>query len=200
MNTLQTITFSDGTTLEIWCDEMPIHPREDGDMLGTMVCFHRKYNLGDEHSYHHEDYPGWEGLKEQIEKDHDVALILPVYMIDHSGLALSTKPFGCPWDSGQVGWIFTTHDAAKEAFQVDEVDDATLEKVSRCLNGEIDLYGKYVNGEVYGFTHYEKCPTCGGKTEEKDSCGGFYGYDFSENGMADHIDSDYHDEFLEKVQ
>lgn len=32
-------------------DTDPINPREEWDNFGTMVCFHKRYTLGDEHSY-----------------------------------------------------------------------------------------------------------------------------------------------------
>lgn len=37
-------------TLVVYYDDSPSSPREF-DNLGTMVCFHRRYNLGDEHEY-----------------------------------------------------------------------------------------------------------------------------------------------------
>ncbi len=36
--------------IEILNDEDPENPRE-WDNLGTMVCFHRHYNLGDKHNF-----------------------------------------------------------------------------------------------------------------------------------------------------
>lgn len=38
-------------TLLVSDDELPLNPREDYDNLGTMVCWHRQYNLGDGHTY-----------------------------------------------------------------------------------------------------------------------------------------------------
>ena len=36
----------------------------------------------------------------------DKYVILPLYLYDHSGITMSTSVFSCPWDSGQVGWIY----------------------------------------------------------------------------------------------
>ena len=33
-------------------------------------------------------------------------LMLPLYLYDHSGITMNTTGFSCPWDSGQVGWIY----------------------------------------------------------------------------------------------
>lgn len=38
-------------TLFVVPDEEPVSPREDRDNFGTMVCFHRRYTLGDKHNY-----------------------------------------------------------------------------------------------------------------------------------------------------
>jgi len=38
-------------TLLILDDEHPHSPREDVDNFGTMVCFHSRYNLGDDHTH-----------------------------------------------------------------------------------------------------------------------------------------------------
>jgi hypothetical protein len=38
-------------TLKIVIDEDPPNPREDRDNLGRMVCWHKRYSLGDKHDY-----------------------------------------------------------------------------------------------------------------------------------------------------
>ena len=35
-------------------------------------------------------------------------IMMPLYLMDHSGLAMQTESFHDPWDSGQVGWIYVT--------------------------------------------------------------------------------------------
>jgi len=37
--------------LQIMLDDEPMNPRTDWDNFGHMVCWHRRYNLGDEHSF-----------------------------------------------------------------------------------------------------------------------------------------------------
>lgn len=39
-------------TLFVIPDDDPMNPREEYDNFGTMVCFHRRYTLGDKHNYH----------------------------------------------------------------------------------------------------------------------------------------------------
>ena len=38
-------------TLFVVDDNQPMNPREDRDNFGKMVCFHKRYNLGDEHDH-----------------------------------------------------------------------------------------------------------------------------------------------------
>ena len=178
---------NDTHELVMWYDEMAESPRE-WDNLGTMVCFHGRYNLGDKHEYskprdffldllsEHENellagacpdvlsrlfyywknhdgandalclellnmaeelthsqlgdaFPAdklgqviakddpawlWEMVEEELSpgdlrdivEDLDKYIILPLFLYDHSGITMSTGPFSCPWDSGQVGWIY----------------------------------------------------------------------------------------------
>lgn len=37
--------------LQVMMDEEPLNPREDYDNFGKMVCWHKRYNLGDKHDY-----------------------------------------------------------------------------------------------------------------------------------------------------
>lgn len=41
---------ADGYNLQVFRDEYAENPRE-WDNLGKMVCWHRRYNLGDKHDY-----------------------------------------------------------------------------------------------------------------------------------------------------
>ena len=75
-------------SIEIHQDDDPSNPRED-DNLGTMVCFHNNYDLGDkDHGYVLNDYDSWGELKEAILKDNPKAVILPIYMYEHSGITI----------------------------------------------------------------------------------------------------------------
>lgn len=178
MKSLVTSYKKDGKVLEIYFDPYPQNPRE-WDNLGIMVCFHRKYSLGDRHNYRASDYNSWEEVKEVIEKDHDVAVILPIYMYDHSGIILSTTPFSCPWDSGQVGWIFATKKKVREEYGVKYITKKIKEKVREALIEEVRIYSEYVEGNVFGYILKDE------SGRELDSCWGFYGTDFNTNGIAE---------------
>lgn len=110
-----------------------------------------------------------------LKKRYDKALddnyvILPLHMYDHGNVSLSTRSFSCPWDSGQVGYIF----ASKEDV-ITEYGDWTAEtvaKATKCLEGEVETYSQYINGEVYGYTIKNGSDS---DAIEEGSCWGFYG-------------------------
>lgn len=130
-------------TVKVAQDTNPVNPREDWEPLSTMICFHRRYNLGDKHSF---TDPEDEGLVSLL-KDKNV-LWLPLYLYDHSGITMSTGSFSCPWDSGQVGIIYITKDKYRKAFSCKKV---SKKKVYDLLRGEVEVYDNYLTGDVYGF-------------------------------------------------
>jgi hypothetical protein len=107
-------------------DDYPQSSRE-WDNLGTMVCGHKRYSLGDEQAQNTELYTSWdEWLYHEVAKPNggwDNIVALPLYLYDHSGLSISTAPFACPWDSGQVGWIYVTKSRIREEYGVKRVSE-----------------------------------------------------------------------------
>lgn len=195
-----------GYKIKVHQDEDPESPRE-WDNVGTMVCWHNRYKLGDEQPK--EDYREWlEGLafgfdetlearleelyekmcpsigdtttpyykkeREEINKAIDEnCTMLPLYLYDHGGITMRTGPFGCPWDSGQVGVIYVTNERAKA-----EYGDYSQEAVIKHLEGEVKVYDDYLTGQVYGYVIKDA------NDEEVESCWGYYGYadGFSDDG------------------
>ena len=187
-------------------DSDPMSPR-DWENVGTMACWHSRYNLGDEQ-------PTWQAdvwlrdLAAEHVKAYDVNLIsdeniqrildkhfliLPLYLFDHSGISISCAPFSCPWDSGQVGYIYCTKEEGLHECRSEET-------ALKCLETEVETYDQYLRGDIWGFIveKWVGCAECGrGEWEEVDSCWGFYGTNVEENGMLDHIDDAYHQMAIE---
>ena len=168
-------------TIEIETD--PSNPRDWG-WPGKMICWHSRYNLGDDHNYdnprdlfadlfndcatddevnalvdinayresywdYRRDRRGFvadnatiDELREVVERHHSV---IDLYLYDHSGITMRTRPFGDRWDSGQVGYMIDGDE------------------------GAVKVYDQYLTGDVYHVTYGD------------DSCGDFYGLD------ADHL-------------
>jgi len=185
--------------LKIFIDESPENPRTAWDNLGTMVCFHKRYDLGDNHNYSSSDYDSWDEMEKAIIKQEDVAVILPLYLYDHSSLSISTNPFSCGWDSGQVGFIYVSRETLRKDYSVKRISNKIIEKATKLLLGEVETYDQYIKGDVYGFKVFnvETCDKGCEHEEEIDSCWGFFGDNFIENGLIEHVDKEFA-ELLEK--
>ena len=134
--------------LKIVQDTDPESPRT-WDNLGTMVCFHNRYDLGDKTDYRTEDYDSWDELKEGIIKNEGEVVILPLYLYDHSGITISTSSFDCRWDSGQVGWYFVSKKKVREEYGVKKITQSLIDKVTEVLESEVKTYDMYLTGELY---------------------------------------------------
>jgi hypothetical protein len=121
--------------------------------------------------------------------------ILPLYLYDHSGITMRTGSFSCHWDSGQVGWIYGTVDELKrESGYNFNTEEEWTGKIVEILESEVKIYDQYLTGDVYGFMLEEKeeCECCGSAEWNLiDSCWGFFGSDFEENGLEYHINKKY---------
>lgn len=169
--------------LRIWHDEDPEDPR-NGDNLGTMVCFHRNYTLGDKTGLDFERFGGWDAIEEHLRKEENAEVVLPLYLLDHSGVTMRTRSFhdvdpGC-WDSGMIGFIYMTKKGIREMTGKDTVYKSDLEQAREVLEEEVKTYDRYLCGEIYGYTIVKPvtCKECGHVEEEvEDSCWGFYDMD-----------------------
>lgn len=161
----------EGYKAEVYYDEWggdECNPRQ-WDNLGTMVCWYRDYTLGDKNpkcgpsTYLRglafsfiedaEDVSPWDILREGYPMDyvweiiHQHAVVLPLYVYEHSGITMNTTGFSCRWDSGQVGYIFVTNDKIVEEYG--ELTDETLAGAKAVLEAEVELYDAYITGQVY---------------------------------------------------
>ncbi len=202
MNLIESRT-SEKYILNIRHDEYTESPREWSN-IGKMLCWHNRYRLGDENPYegradffvglieqygnqvagvHDIDQLTDEQLWEVVQKIDDIE-IMPIYLYDHSGITISTNSFNDYWDSGQVGWIYTDRAAIAENFDLKERDWKDVAK--EVLTSEVAVYDTYLRGDIYGFTIEQEieCLTCHHvEVEIVDSCWGFYGSDWQNNGL-----------------
>lgn len=161
--------------LRIEQDDMDHSSPRDWDNMGTMVCFHKSYVLGDkDHGYDPSEYDGWSEMAAAIQKDEDLAVILPLYLYDHSGISMSVGRFDCHWDSGQVGFIFVSKKKVREEYGKKRLSQKILELVENALIGEVGTYDQYLTGDVWGYVIEDD------EGNHLDSCWGFYGRDTCE--------------------
>lgn len=151
-------------TVKVVQDDDPMNPRTEWDNICTMVCFHRRYNLGDKHNFTPES------IREYLSENKKTVFWKPLYLYDHSGITISTGPFSCSWDSGQVGYIFVERDRFLKEFGFKKMTKKAKERLETLLDDEVESYDNYLTGKVYGYIIEE---------EEDgnivDSCWGFNG-------------------------
>lgn len=147
-------------TVRIIVDEEPESPRE-WDNLGTMLCVHARYALGDDHD------ESVQSIRE-IVRSCDV-ISLPLYLYDHSGITIQTTPFRCPWDSGQVGFLYVTKDTVRELWGWQRISAKRLADILLTLEAEVTAYDQYLRGDVYGYVVEDS------EGEHVESCSGFFG-------------------------
>ena len=177
------IKLPNNRTLKIEQDTHGFDPRED-DNLGTIVSWHSRYSLG-EVNLNKNDYVSAKDATERNSSKDEI--VLPLYIYDHSGITISTKPFSCPWDSGQFGFIKISKDKIREEYGLKRVSQNLIEKVKSYLEAEVETYDKYLRGESYTMEILDK----NGETE--DSCSGFLGYDPKENGIYEQLSQEDRD-------
>lgn len=150
-------------TVKVLQDDYSMNPRTEYDNQAHMICFHRRYNLGDKHTMDMEEL-------EALCKRKDV-YSLPLYLYDHSGITMSTGSFSCPWDSGQVGRIYMTREEYLKNWNKKRVNKKHILEI---LKAEVETYDNYLTGKVYGYRvedeHGEVVESCWGFNGDQEYC------------------------------
>jgi len=149
-----------GCTIKIEYDTDPMDPRKEFHTLGTIFALCHNRTLSDDDA---------EDPREWTREEQDQYISLPVYMYDHSGVLLSTTPFSCPWDSGQVGRIYVSKEKVRKEYGWKRLSEARVDNIKECLRQEIKVLSDYMSGSVYG--HIVEAED----GDVIDSCWGYYG-------------------------
>ena len=176
-------------TYRIEQDQFGESPR-DWDNLGTMICWHGRMDLGDEtiSQDNAEDVLN-EWLKEP-------SIFLPLYIYDHSGITMRTTPFSCPWDSGQVGYIYVTLDKIRAEYGWKRITAKRRALIEKYLRQEVETYDQFLTGDVWGYIVEDE------HGDVADSCWGFFGYDYTKEEAelaVKCLEKDYETEHWERV-
>lgn len=182
IDAIETIQAANGFVVEIHMDTDPVNPREEWDPIGKMVCFHKKYTLGDKHDLKTDMFSGWDAMERHLYNRMDAAVVIPLYLLDHSGIAMSTRSFNDPWDSGRVGFIYMTKEDAKKNWNKKIITKNLRQKITECLENEVKIYDCYLRGEVYGYNVIDP----DGETVE--TSWGYFGDDHKETGLLENAE------------
>lgn len=120
-------------------------------------------------------------LFERLEKKY---IFHRLYKYEHSGLAFSTSPFSCPWDSGLAGLIFVSKEDVRKKFEVKRITKGVKQLVLDTLNSEVVSYHRFVNNEAVGFRIEDE------DGDVLDSCSGFEMHENWAEDVASYIDND----------
>jgi hypothetical protein len=131
-------------TVEIYRDEHGESPRE-WDNIGTFWTWHPRYGSPDK---------GCPNPAPRALRPNEIGL--PVWLYEHSGLcyrAALRNPFTCPWDSGQVGVIFTTPEVAQRWFGWKSriITRKRQEMIFDALKREVEMFDAWQSGNTYGW-------------------------------------------------
>ena len=107
---------------------------------------------------------------EILKTDFGARVIVPLYVLDHSGVSFRTTPFCDPWDSGQIGWVYATDDTIRTCLgDVDLTCDTQIQRVKQAMSEEIEEFNSYYNGEVFRYFVYDRSDS---EADPLDECGG----------------------------
>lgn len=168
----------------IYYDPLAENPSTQDTTLGTVVSWHP---LGEAHGY-----ASPTDFLAQVPED--TVVRLPVYLYEHGGRRLSTRPFRDPWDSGLIGWIFADLSTVCDYFGAVEFTPELRARAVRALQDEIATLSAYLNGDVFGYVLERAVPcACDPDCDHpptyvvEDEAWGFYGTDFFANAMTSYL-------------
>lgn len=159
----------DGLIVKLYQDIDPPNPCLDYDDPAVMVCWHRRYTLGHKEKQWAQHWPSPLEFMEWAKRTK--AVVLPLYLLDHSGLAMSTGSFNDPWDSGQVGFIYWDKMQSKKCGCVGFRKDRKI----KAMKAQVETYNQYLQGDVYGYTVENS------EGEQLDSLWGLFGWNYAQD-------------------
>lgn len=191
---------SDKKALIVYQDEEPsvADPRQN-DNLGTMICLHRRYRLGDPHG---ENVAEGARTPEEVEafidehglRDGSGGILHELYLYDHSGLVMRMdRGFSDidsqHWDWGQIGYMYVLNERIKEEYGV--VNQDSLSRAEAVLRAEFEEYNNWLRNNVFAYIivdldDYNNIITIG--DDDADSCGGGYIAGSAEEAARDMLD------------
>lgn len=109
--------------------------------------------------------------------------ILPIYIYEHSGIALCTVPFSDIWDSACIGFaVANINDFMKQRISDTPVSRCeAMHRAEDCIRNELEAYSDYLAGNCWQYCITDE------DGNVVDSCSGFIGDDLEKNGILNYI-------------
>lgn len=121
-------------------------------------------------------------LKRTLAKTGEYA-ILPIYIYEHSGIALCTVPFSDIWDSACIGFaVANINNFMKQRISDTPVSRCeAMHRAEDCIRNELEAYSDYLAGNCWQYCITDE------DGNVVDSCSGFIGDDLEKNGILNYI-------------
>ena len=126
---------------------------------------------------------------------YDALAALPLWIYEHSGITIScgdrNYPYNDQFDSGHLGWAYCTRKALSDiGLELD--GDTWRDEALRQIRNTVRTYDQYLTGDVWWYCLMEssvpfEVAEDEADWEEIDSCGGYYGDDLFESGIAENM-------------
>ena len=143
------ITLKDDLCLEISRDTDIENPRENDCNAATFYCLKSpRRKIGDiiDSAYHLNE------TKRTLAKTGEYA-ILPIYIHEHSDIALRTVPFSDIWDSACIGFaVANINDFMKRRISDTPVSRCeAMHRAEDCIRNELEAYSDYLAGNCWQY-------------------------------------------------
>jgi hypothetical protein len=174
MEAVETFTH-EGVTVELHYDDDAGSTPRDWDNVSVLAGWDDRIEVDEEIRF---DFPNPKAFETHMREEHGaVGPILPLFLLDHSGLRIRTGDDianitaagrfigdGAGWDTSFVGVVYAT----KETLEMTGVAEKDI-KVA--LEQDIATLDQFFMGDVYGYVIKDE------DDNVTDSCWGFYGLD-----------------------
>jgi len=107
-------------------------------------------------------------------------LVEPISKYEHGGVSYSVG-VSQGWDVGVVGLAMVNINDIKKEYEASVLSKSLKEKIYSVLNGELETYNLWANGEVYSVSLVDYEGNC------LDSLGGMLGYESEEAMIQEYI-------------
>lgn len=183
-----------GLTIEICYDESASNPRDEFENMGTIVGWRdRRHRLGDRQVSLECTDP--EDIVGEL-RDDGARLILPIYYSEHGPRCVLSV--GGPEDLADLddsaGLVYVSAEKLRAEYSLKRISARAIRYATTVLHGEIDEYGAYLTGDVFGFVIKDPVG------EHLDSCWGFYGLNYCEGRANESTEYCAQQEFAEAVE
>jgi hypothetical protein len=189
-------------------DEIAENPREWA--LGTMVCWHRRYDLGEEHSFNSDNFIVELAMEHDDEfenyvcflendciirmEDMGVEFERAQYLVNEKILKLADKIVSenyvvlnvYMYEHSGVALNTNGFGCMWDSGQVGYIycpkgkEGLSDEEIEKCLEKEVEVYSAYISGDIWWVEIIDD------NGEEVDCCGGFYGLDDCEHFLQEY--------------